>query len=141
MSKIQFILKRNGDLAPFDQAKITEAIFKAFKANNNYDREKAEKICEQVASILNVVYKDGKVPTVENVQDLVEQTLINNGFIQIAKSYILYRDQHNKMRDLKNILNDSTMMIDDYLRKLDWRIKENSNMSYSLQGLIIMCLP
>lgn len=135
MSKIQFILKRNGDLAPFDQAKITEAIFKAFKANNNYDREKAEKICEQVASILNVVYKDGKVPTVENVQDLVEQTLINNGFIQIAKSYILYRDQHNKMRDLKNILNDSTMMIDDYLRKLDWRIKENSNMSYSLQGL------
>jgi ribonucleoside-triphosphate reductase len=135
MSKIQYILKRNGSLAPFDQDKITEAIFKAFKANNNYDKDKAEKICEQVASILNVVYKDGRIPTVENVQDLVEQTLINNGFIQIAKSYILYRDQHNQMRDVKNLLKDSTTMVDDYLRKLDWRIKENSNMSYSLQGL------
>jgi ribonucleoside-triphosphate reductase len=65
----------------------------------------------------------------------VETTLINNGMTNIAKSYILYRDQHDKMRDVKNLLKDSTTLIDDYIRKIDWRIKENSNMSYSLQGL------
>jgi ribonucleoside-triphosphate reductase (formate) len=135
MSQVKFILKRNGQLVEFDQAKITEAIFKAFKASNDYDKSKAEKISEQVLSILKVIYKEGKVPTVENVQDLVETTLLNNGYTSIAKAYILYRDQHAKIRDVKNLLKDSTTMIEDYLRKLDWRIKENSNMSYSLQGL------
>ncbi|HRU38258.1 MAG TPA: ribonucleoside triphosphate reductase [Candidatus Goldiibacteriota bacterium] len=135
MAKVMYILKRNGELVPFEEEKITNAIFKAFKANNDYDREKAEKISAQVTSIINVVYKDGKTPTVENVQDIVETTLLNNGYTQIAKSYILYRDQHAKMRDVKNLLKDSTTLVDDYLRKLDWRIKENSNMSYSLQGL------
>jgi ribonucleoside-triphosphate reductase len=135
MNKVGYIRKRDGRIDAFDQAKITEAIFKAFKANNNYEREKADKISEQVASIVNVIYKDGKVPSVENIQDLVETTLINNGQTNIAKSYILYRDQHAKMRDVKNLLKDSTTLIDDYIRKMDWRIKENSNMSYSLQGL------
>jgi len=120
---------------PFDKSKITNAIFKAFKANGNYEKDKAERVSEQVVSIINAVYKDGKIPTVENVQDIVEITLLNNGYTQIAKSYILYRDQHAKIRDVKNLLDDFTDMVDDYLRKLDWRIRENSNMSYSLQGL------
>lgn len=135
MGKVINILKRNGELVPFEEDKITNAIFKAFKANNDYEREKAEKISAQVTAMINVVYKDGKTPTVENVQDIVETTLLNNGYTHIAKSYILYRDQHAKMRDVKNLLKDSTTLVDDYLRKLDWRIKENSNMSYSLQGL------
>ena len=135
MTKVGYIRKRDGRVDAFDQTKILEAIFKAFKANNNYEREKAEKISEQVASIVNVIYKEGKIPSVENIQDLVETTLINNGLTAIAKSYILYRDQHNKMRDVKNLLKDSTTLIDDYIRKIDWRIKENSNMSFSLQGL------
>ena len=135
MTKVGYIRKRDGRVDAFDQTKILEAIFKAFKANNNYEREKAEKISEQVASIVNVIYKDGKIPSVENIQDLVETTLVNNGLTAIAKSYILYRDQHNKMRDVKNLLKDSTTLIDDYIRKIDWRIKENSNMSFSLQGL------
>jgi len=135
MSEIKYIVKRDGRIVDFNKEKITEAIFKAFKANNDYERQKAEKISNQVVSILNVIYKDGKVPTVENVQDLVETTLINNGYTTIAKSYILYRDQHAKIRDVKNLLKDSATLIEDYLKKLDWRIKENSNMSYSLQGL------
>jgi len=135
MSEIKYIVKRDGRIVDFNKEKITEAIFKAFKANNDYERQKAEKISDQVVSILNVIYKDGKVPTVENVQDLVETTLINNGYTTIAKSYILYRDQHAKIRDVKNLLKDSATLIEDYLKKLDWRIKENSNMSYSLQGL------
>lgn len=135
MTKVGYIRKRDGRVDPFDQTKILEAIFKAFKANNNYEKEKAEKISAQVASLVNVIYKDGKIPSVENIQDLVETTLINNGQTAIAKSYILYRDQHDKMRDVKNLLKDSTTLIDDYIRKIDWRIKENSNMSFSLQGL------
>ncbi len=135
MSEIKYIIKRDGRIVDFDKAKITEAIFKAFKANNDFEKQKAEKISDQVVAILNVVYKDGRVPTVENVQDLVETTLINNGYTTIAKSYILYRDQHAKIREVKNLLKDSATLIEDYLRKLDWRIKENSNMSYSLQGL------
>ncbi len=135
MSKIQFIHKRNGEIVPFDSEKITNAIFKAFKANNDYEKDKAEKISMQVVSILEAVYKDGKIPTVENVQDIVETTLLNNGYTQIAKSYILYRDQHSKIREMKVLLKDSVTLVDDYLRNLDWRIRENSNMSYSLQGL------
>ncbi len=135
MSNIKYIIKRDGRMVDFDKNKITEAIFKAFKANNDFEKQKADKISEQVVAILNVVYKDGRIPTVENVQDLVETTLINNGYTTIAKSYILYRDQHAKIREVKNLLKDSATLIEDYLRKLDWRIKENSNMSYSLQGL------
>jgi hypothetical protein len=71
MGKIDFILKSNGSLVPFDQVKITEAVYKAFKAHNEYESEKPDKVSEQVVSILNAVYKDGKVPTVENVQDIV----------------------------------------------------------------------
>src|SRR5208283_3771547 len=135
MSQVSHIRKRDGRVVVFDEAKITEALFKAFKANNNYEKDKAEKVSTQVISIINAIYKDGKVPTVENVQDLVETTLLNNGYTSIAKLYILYRDQHAKMREVKTLLSDSITMVDDYLRKLDWRIKENSNMSYSLQGL------
>ncbi|HPD19277.1 MAG TPA: anaerobic ribonucleoside-triphosphate reductase, partial [Candidatus Goldiibacteriota bacterium] len=135
MSKIEFIHKRNGEIVPFTPEKITNAIFKSFKANNDYEKDKAEKISNQVVSILEAVYKNGKIPTVENVQDVVETTLINNGYIQIAKSYILYRDQHSKLREIKDLLKDSITIVDDYLRNLDWRVKENSNMSYSLQGL------
>ena len=127
--------KRDGRLVDFDTPKITEAVFKAFKANQDYEKEKADKISAQVVSVVNVIYKDGKVPTVENIQDLVETTLLNNGFTNIAKSYILYRDQHAKLRETKNLMSESITMVDDYLRKLDWRIKENSNMSFSLQGL------
>ncbi len=135
MSNIKYIIKRDGRIVDFDKDKITEAIFKAFKANNDFEKQKADKISEQVVAILSVVYKDGRIPTVENVQDIVETTLINNGYATIAKAYILYRDQHAKIREVKNLLKDSATLIEDYLRKLDWRIKENSNMSYSLQGL------
>jgi len=135
MAHVSHIRKRDGRVVVFDESKITEAVFKAFKANNDFEKDKAEKISAQVVSIINAVYKDGKVPTVENVQDLVEATLLNNGHTNAAKLYILYRDQHAKMREVKTLLSDSITMVDDYLRKLDWRIKENSNMSYSLQGL------
>jgi len=75
------------------------------------------------------------VPTVENVQDLVEKVLIENGHAKTAKAYILYREQHAKLRQTKELLSDAVNMVDNYIQQKDWRVKENANMGYSLQGL------
>ncbi len=133
--KIEHIRKREGHIVSFDPAKITEAVFKATKAVGEDDRSKAERISGEVVSILEITCRDGRVPTVEEVQDLVEKMLIENGYARIAKAYILYRDQHAKLRESRRLLDGARRMVDDYLSKLDWRVSENSNMDYSLQGL------
>ncbi|MEW6679417.1 MAG: ribonucleoside triphosphate reductase [bacterium] len=132
---IKHIRKRDGRVVPFTQEKITEAVFKATKAVGEPDRKKAEKITRQVVAAISVIYKDERVPTVENVQDLVEKMLIEDGYAEVAKAYILYREQHAKLRETKTLLSDAVSMVDSYLGGKDWRVRENSNMSYSLQGL------
>lgn len=134
-SEIQYICKRDGRIAPFDSDKITDAIFKAAKAVGGTSRETAAVVCKSVVDILNIVYKDGHIHTVENVQDLVEKMLIERGHAKVAKAYILYREQHRRIRESKNLLNEGLELIDNYLDRSDWRVNENSNMSYSLQGL------
>ncbi|MBP8178975.1 MAG: ribonucleoside triphosphate reductase, partial [Spirochaetes bacterium] len=131
----QFIQKRDGRVVPFDIEKITEAIFKAAKAVGGTDRNAAVHIAESVVDILSILYKDKHIPTVENVQDLVEKMLIEKGHAKVAKAYILYREQHRKIRESKDLLNEGIQLIEDYLDRSDWRVNENSNMSYSLQGL------
>ncbi|HQB64143.1 MAG TPA: ribonucleoside triphosphate reductase, partial [Sedimentibacter sp.] len=134
-SEIQYICKRDGCIAPFDSDKITDAIFKAAKAVGGTSRETAEVVCKSVVDILNIVYKDGRIPTVENVQNLVEKMLIERGHAKVAKAYIIYREQHRRIRESKDLLNEGLELIDNYLDRSDWRVNENSNMSYSLQGL------
>ena len=134
-SEIQYICKRDGRIVPFDSDKITDAIFKAVKAVGGTSREMAEVVCKSVVDILNIVYKDGRIPTVENVQDLVEKMLIERGHAEFAKAYIIYREQHRRIRESKDLLNEGLELIDNYLDRSDWRVNENSNMSYSLQGL------
>jgi anaerobic ribonucleoside-triphosphate reductase len=97
--------------------------------------EVGQEITRQIVSLLEIFYKEEGVPTVEQVQDLVEKILIEKGYASIAKAYILYREQHAKMRDTKKLLGSAADMINKYLEKLDWKVNENSNMSYSLQGL------
>lgn len=132
---IRQIRKRDGSLADFNQEKITQAIYKATKAISKEDMETAKKISIQVVSILGVIYKDNRVPTVENVQDLVEKMLINEGLADVAKAYIIYRAQHATLRNTKALFDDTLGLVDNYLNQVDWRVKENSNMGYSLQGL------
>ncbi|HPD79057.1 MAG TPA: ribonucleoside triphosphate reductase, partial [Spirochaetota bacterium] len=134
-SEIQYIRKRDGRIVPFDSEKITDAIFKAAKAVGGTSRETAAVVCKSVVDILNIVYKDGRIPTVENVQDLVEKMLIERGHAKVAKAYIIYREQHRRIRESKDLLNEGLELIDNYLDRSDWRVNENSNMSYSLQGL------
>ena len=132
---IKFIRKRDGRLEPFDPKKIEKAIFAAAKAVEGEDQEKANQLTRQAISFLEVLYKDDRIPTVENVQDLVEKILIENGHAKTAKTYILYREQHAKLRQTKALLSDAVNMVDDYIQQKDWRVKENANMGYSLQGL------
>jgi len=131
---MKYVLKRDSKLEPFDQSRITNAIWKAAKAVGGKDKEQAKRISDEVVAELQKLFGDDGVPTVEEVQDLVEKRLIENGHASTAKAYILYRKQHNDMRELAALLSSSDM-VDQYLEVEDWRVKENSNMSYSLQGL------
>ncbi len=131
---MKFVLKRDSKLEPFDQERITIAIWKAAKACGGRDKEQAKRVSEEVVAELQKTYGDDGVPTVEEIQDVVEKRLIENGHAQTAKAYILYRKQHSDMRELAALLSSSDM-VDQYLEVEDWRVKENSNMSYSLQGL------
>ena len=131
---MKFVLKRDSKLESFDQERITNAIWKAAKACGGTDKALAKRISDEVVTELQKIYGDDGVPTVEEIQDIVEKRLIENGHAQTAKAYILYRKQHSDMRELAALLSSSDM-VDQYLEVEDWRVKENSNMSYSLQGL------
>jgi len=132
---LEFIRKRDGRLVAFEAEKIIEAIRKAVQAVGGSDFEKPKEITDQVKGILEVFYKDGRVPTVENVQDLVEKCLIENGHARVAKAYILYRQQHASLRRTQQFMQEAAESVDSYLTQEDWRVNENANMGYSLQGL------
>ena len=131
---MNFVRKRDGKLEPFDQERITTAVLKAAKAVGGKDREQAKRVSDQVLAELKNRFGEDGCPTVEEIQDIVEKMLIENGHAQTAKAYILYRKQHQDMRELAALLS-SADLVDQYLEVEDWRVKENSNMSYSLQGL------
>ncbi len=133
--KIEQIRKREGNVAPFHPEKITEAVFKAVRASGEGDLAIAERVSAHVVSILGITCRDGRIPTVEEVQDLVEKALIDLGYAAVAKSYILYREKHANLRESRKLLEGARDMVDDYIGRLDWRVNENSNMDYSLQGL------
>jgi ribonucleoside-triphosphate reductase len=131
---MKFVRKRDGKLESFNQERITNAIWNAAKAVGGKNREQAKRISDEVIAVLRSRFGDDGVPTVEEIQDIVEKRLIENGKAQTAKAYILYRKQHQDMRELAALLS-SADLVDQYLEVEDWRVKENSNMSYSLQGL------
>jgi ribonucleoside-triphosphate reductase (formate) len=133
-NKIIQLRKRDDRIVDFDPAKITDAIFKSMRAVGDPDREQSEMLSDKVVELLNRKFHERSIPAVEEVQDLVEEVLFDEKLIKVAKAYIIYRDQHSKMRDLKNMINSDELM-ESYLRQLDWKVKENSNMDYSLQGL------
>jgi len=117
------IKKRDGRIVPFDKRKIATAVLKAMEAVKEGSKEDAEIIANEVVSSLK---KAGKtLPSVEEVQDLVEEILMKKGYYKVAKAYILYRALHNQIREL----------VDGYLYNKTWLVKENANMTFSLQGL------
>ena len=134
-SSIRFIRKRNNVLVEFNPQKIADAIFKAVQSVGGADRTMAERIAAKVVGYLEILYKDGGYPSVESVQDLVEKILIEEGHAKTAKAYILYRDRRSEVRRAKEVFNEANKLLDNYLMRDDWKVNENSNMTYSLQGL------
>ena len=131
---MKYVRKRDGRLAPFDGERIVNAIWKAMKAVGEGDRSLAEKLGAQTINQLKQRFGEDGVPTVEEIQDVVEKVLIENSLVKVAKAYILYRKQHQDLRELAVLLSQFDL-VDNYINTEDWRVRENSNMSYSLQGL------
>jgi ribonucleoside-triphosphate reductase len=130
--QLTHIKKRNGQLVPFDAAKITGAIAKAGQASGEFGQEQAHELMIKALACLQHIYPSA-LPEVEQIQDIVENVLLSSPFRKTAKAYILYRDQRAQLRGMAEKANIELM--DGYLQKLDWRVRENSNMGFSLQGL------
>ncbi len=128
----RYIRKRNNKLVKFEPGKITQALEKAGDASGEFGLDQAKQL---TLHVLNLAYQTigERIPSVEEIQDIVEEVLIYSTFKKAAKAYIIYRDQHAKIREI--ISNADIDIIDQYLEKLDWQVNENSNMAYSLQGL------
>ncbi len=127
-----YIKKRDGRKVKFMVAKITRAIEKAGIATGEFAEAEAGVLTQQVVSRAAAEI-DTRVPSVEQIQDIVEAVLLDSHYKKAAEAYIIYRDQHKKLREIADVAHID--LIDQYLSKLDWRVNENSNMDYSLQGL------
>jgi ribonucleoside-triphosphate reductase len=129
---MQKIRKRDGRLVKFNAEKITNAIYKAGVATGEFDLAAARKLTIKVLNLAEELF-DNKITSVEEIQDIVEEVLLSSSYRRTAKAYIIYRDQHARLREITNKM--EVDLVDQYLKKVDWKINENSNMDYSLQGL------
>ncbi|HOM03433.1 MAG TPA: ribonucleoside triphosphate reductase [Acetivibrio sp.] len=128
------ISKRDGRVEKYQPEKITWAIFKAATACGGSDFGRAEELCRQVNEILNKKFEN-RIPGVEDIQDIVEKVLIENGHAKTAKAYILYREKRKSARDLNALVGATINMFSDYLGDKDWHIQENANTQKSVNGL------
>lgn len=138
---IKSVVKRSGEIAPYDRTKIENAIGKAIEAVQNFkDPDKATALTDLVEEKLRLQMAGSRahsIPAIEEIQDIVETVLIENKEVEIAKSYILYRARHEATRDTKKLMLDINSTMDGYLAQSDWRVNENANVNFSLGGLIL----
>ena len=131
------VVKRDGEVDEFKIGKITAAIHKAFDAKEkNYSEEMIDLLGLRVTSDFQKKITDNKI-TVEEIQDSVENVLIQAGYAAVAKAYILYRKQREKVRNMKSTILDYKEIVNSYVKVEDWRVKENSTVTYSVGGLIL----
>lgn len=131
------VVKRDGEIAEFQLSKITEAIRKAFAANEkNYTQDMLEMLGLRVTADFQNKISNDQI-TVEAIQDSVENVLIQCGYAEVAKAYILYRKQREKVRNMKSTILDYKEIVNSYVKVEDWRVKENSTVTYSVGGLIL----
>uniref|UniRef100_A0A7C4U888 Ribonucleoside triphosphate reductase n=1 Tax=candidate division WOR-3 bacterium TaxID=2052148 RepID=A0A7C4U888_UNCW3 len=130
----RYVRKRDGSIVEYDRQRIENAIGKAAEACEVIIP--VEDISKEIEITLHrSFFKKGSIPSVEEIQDIVERTLMEKGYVQVAKAYIIYRQKRSEARDLKSTLQEAENLIENYLSKWDWRVQENSNMNYSLQGM------
>lgn len=131
------VIKRNGEKHAFDASKIAVAIAKAGEATNEFGTDEAWLLTRQVIKVLKHKFAFGIVPAIEQIQDVVEQVLISSNYYKTARSYIIYRERREKMRQDKHAAVDAISSINEYLDRSDWRVNANANQGYSLGGLIL----
>lgn len=138
---IKSVVKRSGEIAPYDRKKIENAIGKAIHAvEKNLDPNRAASLTDLVEERIRLQMAGNRahsIPAIEEIQDIVESVLIENKEVEIAKAYILYRARHEAVRDTKNLMLDINKTMDGYLAQSDWRVNENANVNFSLGGLIL----
>lgn len=131
------VVKRDGEIAEFQMAKISSAISRAFDAKEkNYSKDMIDLLSLRVTADFQDKIQDDRV-TVEDIQDSVENVLIQAGYSDVAKAYILYRKQREKIRNMKSTILDYKEIVNSYVKVEDWRVKENSTVTYSVGGLIL----
>ena len=138
MTKFKEIVKRNGKTVAFEADKIVNAIAKAFKATGEISAAEIDSVPAAIESLVESKLSSEAIPTVEQIQDMVETTLMGCGYSKTAKAYILYRSQHGKMRAAKETMLDYKKLVDGYIGSTkDWRVKENSTVTQTLGGFIL----
>jgi ribonucleoside-triphosphate reductase len=131
------IYKRDGSEATFDPGKIQHAILMAGEASGEFGNDEARLITAQVIKVLSYTGYRERIPGIERIQDVVEQVLISANHLQTARAYIVYREQHKKLRQDRRTLLDVSTSVNEYLQRSDWRVSANANQGYSLGGLIL----
>ena len=135
-TKIANVIKRDGTMVPFDSDKIYNAIRKAGESTGEFGEQESYLLTAQVLKVLEHKFTE-TLPTIECIQDVVEQVLISANYFTTAKAYILYREQRHRLRGEKKVMVDVESSINEYLEKLDWRVNANANQGYSNGGLIL----
>jgi len=131
------VIKRDGAHVAFDSQKIVAAISKAGTATGEFGQDESELLAGQVIKVLRHRFGDAVVPTIEQIQDVVEQVLISSNYYKTARSYIVYREQRDRQRKDQQAVVDAISSINEYLDRSDWRVNANANQGYSLGGLIL----
>jgi len=134
--KIKEIRKRDGHIVAFDESKITEAIYKAAKSVGGDDPDTAQQLTIEIIKDINEKFHERSIPAVEEIQDMVEKSLIEQGHAKTAKAYILYREMRSKKRNNDAAFVEIKKSVEEYVHRSDWRVKENSNSDYSFSGLM-----
>ncbi|MCL2844641.1 MAG: ribonucleoside triphosphate reductase [Chitinivibrionia bacterium] len=134
---VKTVKKRDGGLVVYDREKIAGAIWGAIKATGGVDPELAEKLAIRVEEEIAKKFNVNDIPSVEGIQDLVENVLMNSGYNTAARAYISYRNLHMKQRNAKKLTIGIKETFDGYLKGKNWRAKENANINYSIGGLIL----
>lgn len=137
LGPLKEVVKRDGEKHAFDAAKIALAIGKAGEATNEFGMDEAWLLTRQVIKVLKHKFAFGVIPAIEQIQDVVEQVLISSNYYKTARSYIIYREQRDKIRRDKRAVVDAISSINEYLDRSDWRVNANANQGYSLGGLIL----
>ncbi len=131
------VVKRTGEHVPFEKERIANALQRAADATQELAAPEVRRITETIVMFVNKLGKTRPEVTVEEIQDIVEFSLMTSGYFKTARSYIVYREHHTKLRDLSKIVVDVDHTIGEYVNQSDWRVNENANQGYSLGGMIL----